>query len=67
MVSKFVRNRRKHLGLTQKQLADRAGVSVSVVQRFEASKPYSPRGKTALWIISALGVTSKDFQMLEWP
>jgi transcriptional regulator with XRE-family HTH domain len=33
--SEFVRNRRKEMGLTQFQLADRAGFSVDVVKRFE--------------------------------
>lgn len=67
MVSEFVRSRRKDLGLTQLQLANKAGVSVSVVKRFEANKPYSPSGRSALWISKALGVPADKFRTLEWP
>ncbi|MEH7342716.1 helix-turn-helix transcriptional regulator [Bacillus sp. JJ1532] len=38
----FVRQEREKLGLSQQELADKARVSLYVVKRIEANKPYSP-------------------------
>lgn len=64
----FVRQRRKELGLTQQQLADKAGVSLSVVKRFEANKPYNPRGTNFIRMAKELKVEG-DFLLWEctWP
>lgn len=47
----FVRQEREKLGLTQQQLADKAGVSLYVVKRIETNKPYDPLA----WKINAIG------------
>ena len=38
LLSKFVRERRKACGLTQKQLADKAGVGLRFIREMEAGK-----------------------------
>jgi len=68
MVSEYVRNRRKELCLTQRQLAHKAGVSLSVVKRFEANKPYDPYGMTITKYCWALGIDCMYALLeLEWP
>lgn len=64
----FVRQRRKEFGLSQQQLADKAGVTLSVVKRFEADKPYNPRGTNFIRMAKALEVET-DFILFEciWP
>ena len=51
-----VRGRRKALGLTQKDLAELAGVSIRFVHDIERGKP-SIRLQQLLQVISALGLT----------
>ncbi|MEK4718160.1 helix-turn-helix transcriptional regulator [Priestia sp. FSL W8-0524] len=51
-----VRSRRKELGLTQKQLATKASVSLSVVQQLEGGKPYNPKSKNFFKVAKALEV-----------
>lgn len=63
-IFEFVRKRRKELGLTQKQLAKKAGFSLTVVKKFEANKPYNPYGKTFIRMVNALEV-EVDFMMFE--
>ncbi|WP_103110663.1 helix-turn-helix transcriptional regulator [Brevibacillus reuszeri] len=68
MASDYVRNRRKELGLTQQQLAAKADVSVKVVQKFEANRPYDPIHTTFAEFFRALGVdVTYAFLELEWP
>jgi predicted transcriptional regulator len=56
LLQHFIRKRRNELGLTQQQLADKAGFSLNVVQRFEDNKPYDPHGRTFLRMVKALEV-----------
>jgi transcriptional regulator with XRE-family HTH domain len=57
----FVANRRKELSLTQKQLADAAGISVRTVQCFESNQEaYNPRGRTWTRFGKALKVSLDD-------
>ncbi|MEC1714708.1 helix-turn-helix domain-containing protein [Schinkia azotoformans] len=67
-IDEFVKQRRKEFGLTQKELADKAAVSLSVVKRFEANRSYNPRGNTFFKMVRALETTS-NFLMFEceWP
>lgn len=67
-IYEFVKQRRKELGLTQKELADKATVSVSVVKRFESSRSYNPHGPTFIKMVRALE-TNSEFLMFEceWP
>ncbi len=51
-----VRGRRRDLGLTQAELATRAGVSRKWVYEFEAGKP-SAELRLILRVLDALGVT----------
>lgn len=63
-IYEFVKQRRKELRLTQKELANKANVSVSVVKRFEANRPYNPHGSTFLKMVRALKTTT-NFLMFE--
>jgi len=51
-----VRQRRLRTGLTQEELADRAGVSVRGLRKLEAGEVRRPRPRTVRAIASALGV-----------
>lgn len=37
-LSEFVKNRRKQLGLTQEEFADKAGVALTVIRKIEQGK-----------------------------
>lgn len=37
-LSDFVKTRRKHLGLTQEELAEKAGVALTVIRKIEQGK-----------------------------
>ena len=37
-LSKFVKNKRKQLGLTQEEFADKAGVALTVIRKIEQGK-----------------------------
>ena len=37
-LSEFVKNRRKEVGLTQKEFAERAGVALTVIRKIEQNK-----------------------------
>ena len=58
-----VRDARQAAGLTQHQLADKAGVSTATVYRIEAGK-HSPTRSTLRVIADALATTVDDFTMV---
>lgn len=64
----FVKQQRASLGLTQQQLADKAGVSLYVVKRIEANRPYNPPGIKIIKVAKSIGV---DWDYLsdhcQWP
>lgn len=68
LIFDYVKQRRKELGLTQKQVADLAGFSLSTAKRFEINKPFNPYGYNVQRLAKALGVSS-DFMLMEltWP
>jgi transcriptional regulator with XRE-family HTH domain len=68
MSFEFIRNRRKELGMTQEQLAEKAGFSLKVAQRFEAKYSYNPSYRIIISLINALEVDF-DFLVFEciWP
>jgi y4mF family transcriptional regulator len=37
-IADFVKKRRKHIGLTQEEFADRAGVALTVIRKIEQGK-----------------------------
>jgi transcriptional regulator with XRE-family HTH domain len=68
LLSEFIQKRRQELGITRKELADAAEVSVSVVKRFEASKPYNPQGNNLFKVAKALEVSVDDLLFnCVWP
>jgi y4mF family transcriptional regulator len=66
----LVRGRRKDLGLSQAELADRAGVSRKWIYQFEAGKPTAEL-RLILRVLDALGlvldVTSDDQSATDQP
>lgn len=50
---------RARCGLTQKELADKAGVSVNIISRYERGA-VSPRPRTAFKLAEVLGLERKD-------
>lgn len=57
----LVRQNREELGLTQQQLADKAGVSLYVVKRIETDRPYNPLAWKYYAIRNALEITPEVF------
>ncbi len=53
MISNFMRNRRVELGLTQTQVAEKAGLGFRTVQRIEAGD-FIPDGKSLVKMSRAL-------------
>lgn len=53
-IFEFVKQRRRELGLTQVELAEKANVSLYTVKRIEAKRPYNPRGTTFMKLAKAL-------------
>jgi transcriptional regulator with XRE-family HTH domain len=53
----LVRQRREELGLSQKELAVKAGVSLYVVKRIETAKFYNPLGWKIHAVAKVLGYT----------
>ena len=53
----FVADRLAELGLTQRELADRTGISEGEVSRIVSADRVSPRGDTLLKLSRGLGVT----------
>jgi transcriptional regulator with XRE-family HTH domain len=59
-IFEFVSQHRKALGLTQKQLADKSDVTLSVVKRFEAKRPYNLNILKVIKVAKALQVTPQE-------
>jgi transcriptional regulator with XRE-family HTH domain len=57
----LVRQKREERGLTQQQLADKAGVSLYVVKRIETDKPYNPLATKFSAIRNALEIDHEVF------
>lgn len=53
LIAGFIKSRREELGLTQQELADKAGLGWATVQRTEAGK-FIPDGKSLLKLCYAL-------------
>ena len=64
LISEYVRSLRKQKGLTQIELAEKAGVSLTVIKRFESTRPYSPFSSTIGKVRKALDA-DVDFMMME--
>lgn len=64
MSFEFIREQRKKLGLTQMQLAKKAGFSVSVIKRFEAHRSYNPHGSHLISLGKVLNISS-NFLLFE--
>lgn len=54
-ISDLVRRRRREMGLSQKEFADRAGVETKQISRIETGAN-EPKASTLLAIIAALGL-----------
>ncbi|WP_125580759.1 helix-turn-helix domain-containing protein [Lacticaseibacillus suibinensis] len=64
-ISKLIRSRRKRLGLTIEQLAEEAGVSVSLLSRVERGDVTNISIKKLAAIGEALGLKVSDFFVAE--
>lgn len=67
-----VRRIRKERGLTQQELADRAGLPLRTYQSFESGETRRPQGETLAAILEAVGLTDEDNAVAaqtrsEWP
>jgi transcriptional regulator with XRE-family HTH domain len=60
-VGKRLKQLREAAGLTQQELAFRAGLSVSNLSQIEQGKKADPRASTLLALARALGVTMESF------
>ena len=56
----YIRSRRKNIGLTQKELAEKAGVSTNTVARWERGET-EPSFSDFLRVCVALGINPLDF------
>ena len=63
-LGKLLRRLRKQAGLTQQELEERAGVSVSTIRRMENDKPFDHRLGTVTLLADALGAGPQDRQRL---
>jgi DNA-binding SARP family transcriptional activator/tetratricopeptide (TPR) repeat protein/DNA-binding XRE family transcriptional regulator len=63
-VGGLLREQRLLTGMTQRQLADRAGVSPSVIRDLEQGRTRSPKRKSVQAIATALGLTEPDIAKL---
>lgn len=60
MNGKLIRQRRKELGMTLKELGEAIGVSDSTICRYETDKLYEMRIDTAFRLADVLGVKADD-------
>ncbi|SDH82583.1 Helix-turn-helix domain-containing protein [Aneurinibacillus thermoaerophilus] len=64
----FIRQRRKEMGMTQKEVAEKAGLSLSVIRRFEANRPYNPLANKIFKLARAIRVDGNYLLMdCDWP
>lgn len=56
-MSDRIRKRRKELGMKQKDLAEKAGLSISYVSRLEHMEGFSPSVRTVIKLANALDVS----------
>jgi transcriptional regulator with XRE-family HTH domain len=63
-LGELLRRLRKQAGLTQQELEERAGVSVSTIRRMENDKPFDHRLGTVTLLADALGAGPEDRQRL---
>ena len=56
----YIRSRRKNIGLTQKELAEKAGVSTNTVARWERGET-EPSFSDFLRVCVVLGMKMEDF------
>lgn len=63
-LGELLRRLRKQAGLTQQELEERAGVSVSTIRRMENDKPFDHRLGTVTLLADALGAGPQDRQRL---
>src|SRR5262249_41887848 len=59
-VGELLRRHRLHAGITQRELADRAGVSVRTLRDIELGQVVSPRAPSIFRLALALGLTEAD-------
>lgn len=64
LISEYVRSLRKQKGLTQIELAEKAGVSLKVIKRFESTRPYNPISSTIAKVRKSLDA-DVDFMIME--
>lgn len=63
MNGKLIRQRRKELGMTLKELGEAIGVSTPTICRYETDKLYGMRIDTAFRLAEVLGVKVDDLVM----
>jgi len=56
----LVRVRRRQLGLSQEELAERSGIGVRSIGKIEAGKIVNPRPATVRRLAEAFGLTGSD-------
>ena len=56
----YIRSRRKNIGLTQKELAEKVGVSTNTVARWERNE-FQPSWSDFLKLCVVLGIKIEDF------
>src|SRR5262245_45482357 len=61
-VAELLRDRRRAAGLTQEELAQRAGVSPRSISELERGGAHIPRRDTVALVVRALGLTGSDAQ-----
>ena len=61
----LLREHRRAAGLTQEEMAERAGISPRSVSELERGGPHAPRRDTVALLARALGLTASDREMFE--
>ncbi|MDQ4109473.1 MAG: helix-turn-helix domain-containing protein, partial [Actinomycetota bacterium] len=63
-LGEFLRDRRTRSGLTQRELAERAGLSAAVLRDIEQGRSLRPRSRSVRAIAGALGLDAADDRIL---